>query len=164
MTTVDPAAGTVRTATCPRCGAERIPGATFCEVCAFEFDETAPAAVAAGPPDGGVPPASTFPPHVAEEAAATPVTAPRGEESPLDVGWTGPVSTAAATRTEPLPAPDVEAVPCRECGEGHYLDGYCDTCGSKQPDPRDHFAEAPAPWVGPAVDWRRRPARRACRP
>jgi len=146
-------AGPTTTATCPSCGADRIPGATFCEACAFEFTDVAPggdpAASTAGPPDGGVPPAQSFPDAVAVEAAATPVTAPRGEESPLDVGWTGPVTSNASRRREPNSpdSPATEGAPCKQCSDGHYLEGYCDTCGAKQPDPRDHYAEAPAPWV-----------------
>lgn len=146
--------------TCPNCGAERIAGAAFCEACAFEFTDATPVgdgAATAGPPDGGVPPAQSFPGAVAVEAAATPVTAPRGEESPLDVGWTGPVtSNASRRRAEGGPdgpdGPATEGAPCRQCSDGHYLEGYCDTCGSKQPDPRDHYAEAPAPWVAGVCD------------
>jgi serine/threonine protein phosphatase PrpC len=105
-----------------------------------------------------VPPAHSFPATVAAEAAATPVTAPRGEESPLDVGWTGPVESEA---TQPADAggPDAstgDGAPCRQCSDGHYLDGYCDTCGAKQPDPRDHFTEKPAPWVAGVCDIGRR--------
>jgi serine/threonine protein phosphatase PrpC len=144
-------------ATCPNCGADRIPGATFCEACAFEFTDVLPDgadATTAGPPDGGVPPAQSFPGAVAAEAAATPVTAPRGEESPLDVGWTGPVASEAVSdsavgRAE---AAEDERAPCRQCSDGHYLDGYCDTCGAKQPDPRDHYTEEPAPWVAGVCD------------
>jgi serine/threonine protein phosphatase PrpC len=143
-------------ATCPSCGAERIAGATFCEACAFEFPDVpeTEAATTAGPPDGGILPAEAFPATVAMEAAATPVTAPRGEESPLDVGWTGPV-TSNATRRRDTAGPDtgpVEGAACRQCSEGHYLDGYCDTCGSKQPDPRDHFTEEPSAWVAGVCD------------
>jgi serine/threonine protein phosphatase PrpC len=151
-------AGPITTATCPSCGADRIPGATFCEACAFEFTDVAPggdpAAATAGPPDGGVPPARSFPDAVVVEAAATPVTAPRGEESPLDVGWTGPVTSSASRRREPSgpEGPATEGAPCTQCSDGHYLEGYCDTCGAKQPDPRDHYAEAPAPWVAGVCD------------
>ena len=146
------------TATCPSCGADRIPGAAFCEACAFEFSDVIGdgAATTAGPPDGGLPPAQSFPPTVAAEAA-TPVTAPPGEESPLDVGWTGPVSRGTATEAEPSsPETAAEGAPCRQCSDGHYFEGYCDTCGSKEPDPRDHFTEEPAPWVGGVCDIGRR--------
>lgn len=143
-------------ATCPNCGADRIPGATFCEACAFEFTDVlsdGTDATTAGPPDGGVPPAQSFPGAVPAEAAATPVTAPRGEESPLDVGWTGPVASDTVSDS---PVGGVEAesegAPCRQCSDGHYLDGYCDTCGAKQPDPRDHYTEEPAPWVAGVCD------------
>jgi serine/threonine protein phosphatase PrpC len=117
-------------ATCPSCGAERIAGATFCEACAFEFTD------------------------VVSQGGTLPGAPPPGEESPLDVGWTGPVSdsvpTARAARSsEPATG---DGASCRQCSDGHYLDGYCDTCGSKQPDPRDHFTEAPAAWVAGVCD------------
>ncbi len=90
----------------------------------------------AGPPDGdGV--------HV----AATPQTAPAGEESPLDVGWTGPV--AAPT---PAPAPVDEHPVCEACGVGHVVDGYCDQCGTPPRDPRHHVVDTPAAWVGGVSD------------
>ena len=55
------------------------------------------------------------------------------------------------------PAPEpAEGAPCRQCSDGHYFEGYCDTCGSKEPDPRDHFSEEPAPWVGGVCDIGRR--------
>ncbi len=31
-------------------------------------------------------------------------------------------------------------------------DGYCEKCGTKQPSERDHFREAPAPWVAGVCD------------
>jgi serine/threonine protein phosphatase PrpC len=144
-------------ATCPNCGADRIPGATFCEACAFEFTDVlsdGADGTTAGPPDGGVPPAQSFPGAVPAEAAATPVTAPRGEESPLDVGWTGPVAsdTGSDSALSAGEAAAGEGAPCRQCSDGHYLDGYCDTCGAKQPDPRDHYTEEPAPWVAGVCD------------
>lgn len=148
---------TGRAATCPNCGADRIPGATFCEACAFEFTDVLPDGAngtTAGPPDGGVRPAQTFPGVVPAEAAATPVTAPRGEESPLDVGWTGPVASdnVSDSVVGGAEATGAEDAPCRQCSDGHYLDGYCDTCGAKQPDPRDHYTEEPAPWVAGVCD------------
>jgi len=79
-----------------------------------------------------------------------PVTAEAGSESPLDVGWTGPVSRRVETVA--LVPPPPAGVRCAQCGEGHYEDGYCDNCGTKQRDPRDHFAEEPAPWVAGVCD------------
>ena len=80
-------------------------------------------------------------------AAATPQTAPAGEESPLDVGWTGPVPSAAvqavAEADDPL---------CQACGRGHIVDGYCDQCGTPPPDPRFHVTDAPSTWVGGVCD------------
>ena len=55
----------------------------------------------AGPPRRRRPARPVVPRAVAVEAAATPVTAPAGEESPLDVGWTGPVTSTPPRRREP---------------------------------------------------------------
>jgi len=118
-------------ATCPRCGADRIAGAAFCEECAFEFGDA---------PTGATASALELP----------------GEESPLDVGWTGAVAgEPSPAASSGLPAPTLGPV-CRACGQGDYEDGYCNQCGAKQPDPRDHFAEAPAPWVAGVCDIGRR--------
>jgi serine/threonine protein phosphatase PrpC len=59
------------------------------------------------------------------------------------------------------PAAQVEAGPevCASCGTGSFEDGYCNNCGAKAPDPRDHFTEAPAPWVGGVCDIGRRHTR-----
>ena len=86
---------------------------------------------------------------------------PAGDESPLDVGWTGPVAaaatpaaaghdagSAATLATQPMPT----GPGCTRCGQGHIVDGYCDHCGSPPVNPRDHFAELPTTWVGAACD------------
>ncbi|MDV3220480.1 MAG: serine/threonine-protein phosphatase [Intrasporangium sp.] len=92
---------------------------------------------------------------------AAPQTAPVGEESPLDVGWTGAVPSGAATGDPPEPTePAGPAEPvCQACGEGRIVDGYCDHCGTPPPDPRNHFAESPAAWVGGVCDIGKRHAR-----
>ncbi|MEP6797119.1 MAG: protein phosphatase 2C domain-containing protein, partial [Lapillicoccus sp.] len=132
-----PVGGTA--ARCPNCGAPRASDALFCEECAFDFTGgRATSELAAGGGPGRTP--------------ADPVTAEPGSESPLDVGWTGPVSR----RTEPLVPPAPETVVCTQCGEGRYEDGYCDVCGSKERDPRDHFVEEPAAWVAGVCDIGRR--------
>jgi serine/threonine protein phosphatase PrpC len=82
---------------------------------------------------------------------ATPVTSHHGNESPLDVGWTGAVaSPREPPKTPPDGMPDGPA--CEHCHEGHVVDGYCDVCGSPPRDPRDHFTEQPAPWVAGVCD------------
>ena len=99
-------------------------------------------------------------------AAATPVTSTTGDESPLDVGWTGALPGAKVT--EPAPAAASGSVgplavgpaaasasvgpECQACHQGHLVDGYCDVCGAPPRDPRDHFTESPAPWVAGACD------------
>lgn len=129
--------------TCPSCGAERAPDASFCEECGHDFT-------------GGV--AAPTVPAAAEsqvrQAPARAQTAAAGEESPLDLGWTGPVNRGPAVEVAG-PA----AGSCVRCGGGSYEDGYCNQCGAKAPDPRDHFTEAPAPWVGGVCDIGRRHTR-----
>ena len=87
-------------------------------------------------------------------AVATPQTAPAGEESPLDVGWTGPVASAAVSGVE---SPDDTL--CQACRLGHIVDGYCDHCGTPPPDPRFHVSDAAATWVGGVCDIGRRHTR-----
>ena len=118
--------------TCPVCGAHHDSGAGFCEACGADLL-------------GGTHriPAGRTSAQLGEPlvAAATPQTAPAGDESPLDVGWTG-VVPSEPTAPAPEPAPLCEA-----CGQGHIVDGYCDHCGTPPPDPRNHYTEAPATWV-----------------
>jgi len=146
--------------TCPGCGAARDPDALFCEECAYDFtggratQELAmggpPAAAAESVPAGPGPDAR----HQGQVRAgpAPPITARTGEESPLDVGWTGAVARGGPPGAPPVPAGAPTEPSCVECGAGVYLDGYCDHCGSKARDPRDHFTESPAPWVGGVCD------------
>lgn len=131
------------TLACPACGTPYAAGASFCEACGADL---APA----GAGQGASPAA-----YDTVVSPATPQTAPAGEESPLDVGWTGAVPSASVP-TEPL---ETEAPPCPSCGQGRIVDGYCDNCGSPPPDPRDHFVESPAVWVGGVCDIGKRHAR-----
>jgi len=71
--------------------------------------------------------------------------------------------------TQPPPAPDAPAdapsaqtrrlgervsqvTVCASCGGTIDADGYCQTCGSKAPDPHDHEEAAPADWVAGVCD------------
>ena len=60
-----------------------------------------------------------------------------------------PSGGSAATRR--LGA-EAQARVCGQCGGTIDADGYCQTCGSKAPDPRDHSETAPAPWVAGVCD------------
>ena len=142
-----PSAGV--SAFCPACGTERAPDAAFCEQCGHDFGAPVPTPAAAGPV------ATRSGETQTRHAPVRAQTADEGEESPLDLGWTGPVSRGAATEVDPAPM----QARCAQCGTGGYLDGYCDTCGAKQPDPRDHFIESPAAWVGGVCDIGRRHSR-----
>jgi serine/threonine protein phosphatase PrpC len=115
------------TLTCPVCGAPHDAGASFCEACGADLTGQAT----------GVPTEETL------VASATPQTAPAGEESPLDTGWTGVVPSGAAESPQDL---------CEACGQGHIVDGYCDHCGTPPPNPRDHFKDAPTDWLAGVCD------------
>lgn len=129
---------------CPACGTANQADSTFCEACGADL------VVAARASNGDQPPADVSDGTVL--ASATPQTAPAGEESPLDVGWTGAVPSAAV-------APVADDLTCHACGEGHIVDGYCDHCGTPPPNPRDHLVESPTAWVGGVCDIGRRHAR-----
>ncbi|GAA1992448.1 protein phosphatase 2C domain-containing protein [Terrabacter lapilli] len=131
---------------CPVCGTDNPADSSFCEACGADLVVTARAATA--PADGAA--AASDGPVMA--SSATPQTAPAGEESPLDVGWTGPVPSAPE-------APIDDELVCHACGQGRIVDGYCDNCGTPPPDPRDHFTESPAAWVGGVCDIGRRHSR-----
>ncbi len=128
--------------TCPACATARQPDAVFCEECGYDFTGAAPLAPARASAESQ----TRVLPGLSAGTAA-------GEESPLDVGWTGPITRG------PAAAPDDGPQLCPACGIGSYEDGYCNNCGAKRPDPRDHFTEAPAPWVGGVCDIGRRHAR-----
>ncbi|MFB9314169.1 PP2C family serine/threonine-protein phosphatase [Nocardioides plantarum] len=104
-------------------------------------------------------------PHCAEpladgaafcEACGKPVgTAPAPVAAPVDVSQeASPFEMTAATR-----GPGARAAvagggprPCFQCGAEVGPDGYCGSCGTKQPSERDHFREQPVPWVAGVCD------------
>ena len=129
---------------CPACGTANPADSTFCEACGADL------VVAARASDGAQPPADVSDGTVL--ASATPQTAPAGEESPLDVGWTGAVPSSAT-------APATDDLTCHACGQGRIVDGYCDHCGTPPPNPRDHLVDSPTAWVGGVCDIGRRHAR-----
>ncbi len=59
----------------------------------------------------------------------------------------GPLQTST-----PVSAVVAPTTPCVSCGKGPITESYCDVCGTRQPDPRDHFEETPAPWVAGVCD------------
>ncbi|WP_330476127.1 protein phosphatase 2C domain-containing protein [Terrabacter sp. C0L_2] len=140
---------------CPVCGTANPAESSFCEACGADL-VVAPRAAGSQPPGVAGAPGTPAAPGQVEEAAvlasATPQTAPAGEESPLDVGWTGAVPSAAV-------APVDDELTCHACGQGRIVDGYCDHCGTPPPNPRDHLVESPTSWVGGVCDIGRRHAR-----
>ena len=116
-----------------------------------------PGSPAAPPPTGTATPIlpSVATPPNGPAQAARPAGAPAlGEESPLDIGWTG-VVPGTASEYDATPTP----VRCGTCGDGTYQDGYCNQCGAKEPNPRDHLEESASTWVGGVSDIGRRHAR-----
>jgi len=118
--------------TCPACAAVMPAGTLFCEDCGASLGTPAPIDPGARPVSlQGALPADG--PNVIDEAA--PISAA-----------TRPVPAAQAT------APVPGRIPCRSCDGSVGPDGYCEQCGTKAPSERDHFREAPAPWVAGVCD------------
>lgn len=116
---------------CPSCGALLPEGAAFCEACGKPVAATATDAAPASPDDVS------------------------GEASPFDDLGSGPIS--APTRMTPTSSGGGASAasggrPCLACGAEVDGDGYCTSCGTKQPSERDHFRETPAPWVAGVCD------------
>ena len=59
---------------------------------------------------------------------------------------------AASEATVKLNRPAQSRPACLECGGQVDSDGYCQTCGTKAPSPRDRFEASPADWVGGVSD------------
>jgi serine/threonine protein phosphatase PrpC len=62
----------------------------------------------------------------------------------------GPSDSSEATVK--LNRPQQSRPACVECGGQVDSDGYCQTCGTKAPSPRDRFEASPADWVGGVCD------------
>lgn len=61
-----------------------------------------------------------------------------------------PSDTSTQTRRLGSRASDV--VSCAACGGTIDSDGYCQVCGAKAPNARDHYSESPSDWVGGVCD------------
>ncbi len=110
---------------CPNCDADVAADAKFCETCGKPIGDpaSAPAPTDAPAPQGG------------DDLGSGPISAPT---------HITPVTTEAP--------PTGGRRPCVSCGGGVGPDGYCESCGAKQASERDHFREAPAPWVAGVCD------------
>jgi len=65
-----------------------------------------------------------------------------------------PVELTQSVRPRPTEADATIPVtrPCPNCGGVVGADGYCETCGMKAPNERDHYTEHPARWVAACCD------------
>ncbi|WP_193614120.1 protein phosphatase 2C domain-containing protein [Nocardioides lijunqiniae] len=116
---------------CPSCGAATAAGTLFCENCGFSL---------------GAPPTGENPLPVSLQGAVAP-----DASTPIDD--VAPISAAThATGGAVAPTAVPGRIPCRTCGGEVGPDGYCGQCGTKAPSERDHFREAPAPWVAGVCD------------
>ncbi|WP_300401115.1 protein phosphatase 2C domain-containing protein [Nocardioides sp.] len=119
---------------CPACGEVLPEGAVFCEACGSKV--TGPSSVGTGDVDVAAEPAPF------EELGSGPISAPT-RITPLagSPGFSGASGSGAAGDR-----------PCLACGAEVDADGYCTSCGTKQPSERDHFRETPASWVAGVCD------------
>ena len=115
----------VPTVTCAQCGVLNEAVSKFCESCGNSLVE--PASTASG--------------------VDTPAT---GHANPLDD--LSPISAVTVRPGEPGGPDAGRRAPCLQCGGEVDDDGYCTQCGTKAPDPRDHFEEKPATWVAGVCD------------
>ena len=127
---------------CPTCSEEVVAGDRFCEACGADLPAE----------DAGSSAPVTVEMDVESELRSHQMAFPEGEASatPVGFGLVGPAAPAsaepAATAVPGAPAAGQGVAepqgpvgpPCPTCGEGHLVDGWCDTCGAKAPDPRDH--------------------------
>ena len=82
--------------------------------------------------------------HEGQPGASSP-EAPEGATAGATEGWDGPPQIDVSL---PLPTGGI----CPACGGTYDGDGYCEHCGVKAPDPRQHFEIAAGPWVGGVCD------------
>lgn len=109
--------------TCPSCHQPITSADLFCEACGADLATTA-------------------------DPAGAPSGAPTAER---EAGSGGPATSVVARVADPE-EPDVGAVACLACGGAVGPDWFCTSCGFKARTPRDHWTEAPAPWVGGVCD------------
>jgi serine/threonine protein phosphatase PrpC len=127
MTSPPPLPTTTPALLCPRCGAEVTPSERFCEACGAELTSASVDERSVAPVDG------------------------------LGNGEAGPPSESPITLSHPVRRSEGEPTvpmrrPCLHCGGVVGDDGYCETCGTKAPSPRDHYVEQPASWVAASCD------------
>lgn len=136
--------------TCPTCGEQIVVGDRFCEACGADL----PAATTEPSPAGGVTIEVDVTPQLKSHQMAFPGEAASSATAPDEgVAIAAPPHRVTADIPDPtagLPVAPVAAPPvpspatplepgepCLQCEEGTVRDGWCDSCGTKAPDPRD---------------------------
>lgn len=137
------------TAACPSCGEPAAPDDAFCEACGSPLSAAAAAQAAPVPvlapsvelevaPDADD--ASLVMAKGLAAAAVARAKARAGGGAAGEEPAAGPTAAVAPADGGMGPTdPGTAEVVCRSCGTtGQWFDGYCGTCGAKQPAPRDH--------------------------
>jgi serine/threonine protein phosphatase PrpC len=152
---------------CPSCGEMIENSHSFCEGCGASLEPSAGASpTSSASPDhsssanpsisGTLLPVEVkeyLPGEAASGVVRSPVVATSTTESSPRDSSGGTASYSSSATSPPSAATQASgAMPCVSCGKGPIADGYCDVCGSRQPDPRDHFQETPASWVAGVCD------------
>lgn len=148
-------------------GVTAVPAAAVADTSSTDSPDSPPAS----PTSGTTGPVSAEPsPLAAPDAdatgAATPARTNAGPDTATDASIGGAMSApadaprrsggmlvlGAPTTPSPTPAPTPQPEgPRCSCG-GAFLDGWCEQCGSPQPDPRAHLEDSPADWVAGVTD------------
>lgn len=120
--------------------------------------------VAVAPPLAPPAPAPPSAPDPAPAPAPDPTPAPAPAPAPQDAAGAGAGMLVLGAPSTPAPTPPAppavpDGPPCTECGGRFGVDGYCEQCGSRRPNPRHHYEQvAPEPsdgapvWVGGVCD------------
>ena len=84
--------------------------------------------------------------HPLSPQAEAPVPELSDSAAPIEITRSLVVSDGQDEDTVPVTRP------CANCGGVVGADGYCEICGMKAPNERDHYTEQPAPWVAACCD------------
>lgn len=131
---------------CPSCQLPYPAGALWCEGCGAQLTASSEGGTAGAQSGAGTQAGAGA--HAAPGGRAGGHSGPGGEtEAEAEVPF--PMSTRTLQTEAAVPE---EPPACPNCGGAYAADGYCETCGSRRANPRDHFSEQPASWVAGVCD------------